>query len=331
MTTLVTDLGEFPPDTLDQRIPADQRQGRPANAQSSIWTPGVYHLSEADYHADTFLKGRSLSSSGARTIVNECPAKFDEESRQPFEPTVDLNLGKAAHQWLLEGNAWEEKFEALPEGQNGTTKAGKALVQDIKDSGRVPLKFDQFEIIKGMHKALVAHPFAHAAFQNGRAEQSLYWLDPAYRIVCRARPDYTPEKHRIIADYKTTRSADPAYLRRAMYDYGYHQQADWYLDGINALGLIEDPKFLFVFQEKKRPYLVTCATPDEEALAWAKIQNHKAREVFARCLDTGNWPGYADDIITLGLPQYAAYQLTERSERGDFATGNPTPENGATA
>lgn len=275
-----------------------------------ITEPGVYTLSLDAYHAHD-----SLSSSGARQLLAECPARFryGEPGR-----TKALDLGDAAHEWILEGEAWPQRHVVLNDDFNARTKDGKARIEEIEASGRRPLKASDFAIIKAMKQALEAHPLASAAFHNGKPEQSLFWRCSEFGIWCRARPDYLRLDSRIVPDYKTTRSAEPEYLMKAMFEYGYHQQAEWYLRGIETLGLIEEPRMLFVFQEKEPPFLVTCVTPSDVALQWAALQNRKAREVYARCLQTGVWPGYADDVVTLDLPVWAEHRLHDRSERGKF-------------
>jgi len=296
-----------------------------ADAPFIITEPGVYDIAEADYHSDVYIDGHSLSSSGARCIINECPAIFREQQLRPSRFTAEKDLGKAAHTWLLEGDSFADRYEILPPSHTGSNNAGKLRVKSIKAAGLQPVSHADFRIIKAMHKALVEHEFAHGAFQNGLSEKSLYWRDELTGIWCRSRNDFLPQKNRIIADYKTTRCAAPAALEKDIYTYKYHQQADWYLEGVRALKLIKDPVFLFVFQEKTPPYLVTCIVCSNAALLWGKKANRKAREVFADCIESGTWPGYVSDITTLDLPNYAEYQLTDQEERGAFAVRKGEP------
>lgn len=274
---------------------------------------GIVQMDIATYHARP-----ELSSSGARQVLNECPARYWFDRQHPPEPSDALNVGDAAHEWLLEGDSWPLRHGVLPESHNPRTKDGQQQIADIRESGKRPLKWGEFETIKAMVKALREHPFAGAAFRNGKPEQSLFWADDDSGLRLRARLDWLPNKGTIFADYKTTRSAEPGYLQKAMYDYGYHQQAEWYMTAVRSLGICDRPQFLFVFQEKEPPFIVTCVVPHEDALGWAKIQNRKARHIVAECTRTGHWPGYADDVITLDLPGWASKQLTEKSERGLF-------------
>lgn len=285
-------------------------------ADFHITSPGVYPLPANVYHGHKW----ALSSGRAKSLVDpeSCPAKVRHADENPEVRTKDMDFGKAAHEWLLEGDSWPQRFTVLSEGHNGTTKAGKAEVAEIEAAGKIPLKHEAFETIKAMVDALKAHSFAWKAFRNGRIEQSLYWKDAETGIWCRCRPDYLPIRGNILVDYKTQRSAAPIYLRRSMYNLGYHQQADWYCTGVRELGLIESPRFVFIMQEKTPPYLVKAVESNPNALAWAAIQNRAARHIFARCLRSGEWPDFGDDVEQIDLPPWAEKQLQDQSDSGLF-------------
>jgi len=290
--------------------------------------PGVYRNMPADtYHATW----PCLSSSGARKLLDTCPARFHYDRTNPPPSTDALDFGSLAHAWLLEPDAVNERYAILPEGHNGSTKEGKALVADIIASGRKPIKYDDWQTVRGMAAALDAHPFAGKLFANGKSEVSLFWQDADTGIMCRARPDWLPARGSIVTDYKTLRSVNPEDLAKSMWEYGYYQQAAWYCDGLAALGLIERPQFAFCFQEKRAPYLVTVATVSATAMEWGRIRNRKAREIFARCLETGVWPGYDgknakgeiictdNEVVSLDLPKWAENQLEQEHAAGLYA------------
>jgi hypothetical protein len=123
----------------------------------------------------------------------------------------------------------------------------------------------------------------------------------------------------MIPTHNTAPSADPEQFRRSVEKWGYHQQNDWYLDGIRALGLDDDPDFVFVVQMKTPPYLVSLIRLDEPTLRVAADRNAKARRIFARCQKSGYWPGFADlDIAEVGLPAYAVRQHDNDFDLGDL-------------
>jgi hypothetical protein len=125
-------------------------------------------------------------------------------------------------------------------------------------------------------------------------------------VMLRCRPDWRSPWEAI--DYKTTVSAEPGAIRRTVHKFGYHQQAAFYGAGLAALGFGDLP-FLFVFQEKVPPYLVTVTQLDEAALALGAELNRRAINLYARCLADDVWPGYASDVVVTSLPPYAYRDL----------------------
>jgi hypothetical protein len=82
-------------------------------------------------------------------------------------------------------------------------------------------------------------------------------------------------------------------------------QAAHYLDGAAELDLLpEDAEFLFVFQDKNPPHLVTVVDLDERALRIGREQMRLAIEIFRDCTEADMWPSYSDDIETISLPAW---------------------------
>jgi hypothetical protein len=170
-----------------------------------------------------------------------------------------------------------------------------------------------------MAAALRADKYAAALLnpEHGSPEQSLFWIDPATAVWCRARFDWlrdrAPDGRRtLFCDYKTTKSAAPDEIEKAILNYGYHQQAAWYLDGVRALDLAEpEAEFLLIFQEKAPPYLVTVAQIAYSSLRIGREQNRRAIELYAECTAANHWPGYTDGVANVALPIWAENRLTE--------------------
>jgi hypothetical protein len=266
--------------------------------------PGVYpNLSMAEYHGDR----ASLSSSGARRLLPpSCPALFRYEQDHPQPVKKVFDLGNAAHREVL-GNGPEL---VLIDAELWNTKAIKQDVADVRAEGGVPLKRGEYDAVLGMADAIRRHPVASVLFdpERGRPEQSVFWRDRS-GVMRRARFDWLPDPREgrlIIPDYKTCRSAEPSALARAVDEYGYHQQADWYRAAARAAGLGgDDTAFVFVCQEKTAPYLVTVVELDAMSLRIGAAKNRRAIETFARCTETGHWPGYSDAIEYVSLPVWA--------------------------
>lgn len=271
----------------------------------TITEPGVYAgIPDAVYHADPVPAG-SLSSSGARKLLPpSCPALYKHYRDNGQAPKRDFDLGHAAHTLVL--GAGPEIVEI--QHDSWRTNAAKDAAAAAREAGKVPLLSADYATVQAMAAALREHPTAAALLrpEGGRPELSMFWVDPETRIWCRARTDWLDVSRPgrlIVPDYKTCVSAAPDDLQRAIWDHGYHQQADWYLGGLRALGLAgEDSQFVFIFQEKRPPYLVTVAQLDPFALKVGAHLNREARHLYRDCVQSGRWPGYTDDVALIPLP-----------------------------
>jgi hypothetical protein len=264
---------------------------------AAVASPGVYDMPEDEYHANP-----ALSSSGARKLLPpSCPAiyRWERDNGQPHKPEFDF--GHAAHMVVL--GVGPELY--VVGADDWRTKAVKEERDEAYARGAVPLLPTEFDVVQAMAAALRAHPRASELFADGGvAEQSLLWTDRDTGVACRARPDWMASDR--LVDYKTTTNVSPGHISRAVENFGYHQQADWYLTAGIELDLIApDAEFLFVFQAKTPPYLVTVVDLDDVALKIGRDRNQRAREIFADCVATDVWPAYSDDIETVSLPAYA--------------------------
>lgn len=271
-----------------------------------VTTEGVHDVPIDDYHADPVPDG-SLSASGAKKLLPpSCPARFHHEREHPPAPTSTFDIGHAAHKLIL-GDGPEL---VVVDHDDWRTKAAKEARDEAHARGAVPLLARDHDQVQAMAAALREHPIVGNLFDadHGRPEQSLFWADDRTRVWRRARLDWLPDpidgQRMIVADYKTCASADPDTLERAVHNYGYHLQAAWYLDGIHALGLADDAAFVFVFQEKAAPYLVTVAELDARALQVGRALARQAIDIYVECATADHWPGYSDAVELLRLPAW---------------------------
>lgn len=299
----------------------------------TVTRPGVYRGMPAEtYHGDC-CDAPSLSASGAKLLMDECPAAFWHASTMnpDFVPERkrEFDIGTAAHLVFLEPDLFGERVVVI-DAADYRTKAARDARDDAYAAGKTPLLTEQARQVQAMRNALFAHPIARKAFSGGEAELSMFWRDQTFGVWLKTRPDYLPAHGRWVVDYKTAASANPRAFAKRAYDLGYFQQAAWYLDGVEATTGRRPEHFWFVVQQKDLPHLVTVCQLDEAAIEWGRLLNRKAVEVFARCLERGEWPGYrqpdaphVDKAFIIGLPGYAHFQLQDRDDAGEF---KPTPE-----
>jgi len=268
-----------------------------------ITEPGIYSIPPEQYHADP-VEGGSLTSSGARKLLR-CPARFRHELDCPPAPTEAMEVGSAAHRLVLGVGPELVRVEA-PDWRSSAARAER---DRARAEGKIPLLAHQHDAVHAMAARLREHPLAGALLRRpGKPEQTLVWRDSRTGVRCRAMVDYlsTPRRRLILVDYKTTSDASDDGIRSSVARYGYHQQAAWYCAGVRALGLSDDPAFLFIFQEKEPPYLARVVELDRPAMEYGEQRNRRALEIYRECVESGRWPGYSDKEITLiSLPEWA--------------------------
>lgn len=272
--------------------------------------PGIYDgIPEEQYHADR----ESLSVSGAKKLLPpSCPAIFKHERDHGQPQKAAFDFGHAAHATVL-GVGMPIEVIDVPDWR---TKAAQEAKKEAHAAGKVPLLASDKATVDEMAAAIRRHPIASALLnpERGKPEQSGYWLDTAHDVTRRFRLDWLPDTdggRLIVPDYKTCTSAEPSAIRKAAANFGYYQQHPWYVDGLKALEVADDIAFVFIFQEKTAPYLVTVAELDAEAVLLGRKRNDQALQVYAECVATNTWPSYTDDVELISLPGWATYQLQE--------------------
>lgn len=269
----------------------------------TIAEPGlVYDMNDATYHGDP-IDGGSLSSTFARLLTEHVPAKA-EALRRNRRASKAMNLGKAAHAHALGTGP-----ELIVWQHDGRTKDGKAeraeWADRIADESVVAVTANERDQIDGMALALMRDPVTRGILTKSDAEVSGFWQESG--TWCRARYDLLSDG--AAWDYKTTQDATRRGFSKAMGSYGYHQQADFYLRGLRALGHDAGRTALrFICQEAADPYLVQIHTPDEEAMALAAELNDRAIRIYAEARAAGHWSGYENTHAeATPLPGYYFY------------------------
>lgn len=267
---------------------------------ANITEPGVYDLPAEVYHADP-VKGGSLSSSGARKLLPpHCPARYRHELTNRATPTDDMTFGSAVHKLILGAGA----AIRIVDTDSWRTNDAKAAKKAAHEAGLIPLLTKDYEAAKVVADAVRRDRYAAKLLAEGTglAEQTLVWQDPETKVMCRAMLDWLPTKGRVAVDVKTCPSASPAKLPKHIADFGYHIQAAHYLDGMRALGIAAKPALVFVFVEKDAPHLVNPVQLNPLALEIGAHYIRQARLIWAECMESGQWPGYSDDIELIELP-----------------------------
>lgn len=257
----------------------------------------IPNLSNEDYHA-----GPGVSKSGLWTLHSKTPAHFKGMERKE---TKAMTFGSAAHMAVLEPDLLERTYGCLPKGHNGTTTAGKAATQAVKEAGLIPLKYDEYQGVLRIRDLLHADPLIQRLTSGAVYEQSAYWIDEETGELCRCRPDIYSPALKMMADVKTCRDASAWKFGKDIEDYGYHVQDAFYSDGWQAAGGGDVDAFVFIAIESEAPHLFQIYELDPTDKDQGRAIYRQALNRYAECKRTGIWPGYAGGVQTITRPKWA--------------------------
>lgn len=279
---------------------------------------GLYlHESEASYHGD---RDGVLSCSAMKQLLRS-PAHYRAwaESDMDSGQTEAQRFGKAFHCALLEPERFARDYYVLPadaprkptvtqinaKAPSEDTKKAVAYWSALDQDGRTILSPADMDKIHAMLASVQAHPWAKLLVQGGHGEVTLRWTDEATGLRCKARADYYREApKRYVLDVKTTSDASPDAFAKTVHNFGYHLQHAHYADGFRTLGLPLDGFYLLAI-ETEPPYVCQPYYLDAEAEGKGFALRTRAAALLKRCMETGHFPGYSDDISPIRLPAWA--------------------------
>lgn len=274
----------------------------------TVTKTGIFNnVSDAEYHAMT----DHLSSTGVRKLIPpSTPAHFDDWVKNPQPPSDAFDLGHVVHRLVLGKGAdyfpMDPKVHGLK--KDGTvadspaaTATWKAAAAEARADGKTPIHVDDLATAEKMRSSVFATPDAAALFKTGEPEVSIFATDPTTGVKLRARFDWL-DGHTAV-DLKTAANGAPDEFDRDAAKFGYYVQEMFYRHVAECAGWPIDA-FKFVVVEKRGPNLTTVHEWDDVARSIGKRLVRQAIDLYARCLEADDWPGYAPGTHVMGLPMW---------------------------
>ena len=263
-------------------------------------------IPNADYHAHPAISKSHLD------LIARSPmhywARYVDPNRVAPEPTAAMLLGSAVHTHVLELDTWDSRYITAPEGIDRRTKAGKESFAVFQEAAgdRVTITRDDTDLVMAMGRAVHGHPAAAMLLNKlpGKAEATYMWFDDGTGLQCKCRPDWISNDGSVLVDLKTTEDASPNEFRRSIAKWNYHNQAAWYLNGVEQATGKRPEQFLFICVEKRAPHCVAVYAADAAMIAAGETATRKALDTLAICRAADHWPGYSDQIESIGLPSW---------------------------
>jgi len=259
-------------------------------------------IANADYHGSD-----ELSRSTASSLLTTSPQKVRWERDNPRPSSLPFIMGGCFHGMVLEPECLDVEYAIKPteiDGKSPLTKHYKeefAAMQEERPDAQW-LKADEWKTCLGMAEAIMSNPvYTHYASDvEAIAEGSGYFDYNGAK--CKVRPDlYTSDG--TIIDLKSTQDASEAGFRKSVRNFGYDFQSCWYIEAMRAMGL-PARQFIFCVVEKVAPFSVATYTLTESEIDRHKPRMQRACDLWATCMDTGVWPGYPEEVVTLDLSRF---------------------------
>ena len=243
-----------------------------------------------------------LSQSAIKDFIKS-PAHYLVATEQTSEPTPAMQLGTAFHAVMLQDNPTDHY--AVKIKMDGRTKDGKAYNEQfaLDNAGKVVINSEEEEILFDMRRSIFKHPLASKlAFGLTHKEFAVFGTMETNDGMVRLKGliDGYSETEGYILDYKTCEDASPLGFIKAIRDRRYDIQSvqyPWLLN--NAKMKVKD--FYFVCVEKVPPYAVGVYRIDLDNLIETGKKWAWAIGDFCECQNTGKFPAYSDDCLTLTL------------------------------
>lgn len=293
--------------------------------------PGLY----SDVSMPAYHEIHAVSSSGLSKL-KQSPAHLKSYIDDEYEETHALKLGRMVHICVLEPEIWDEKIvclgdcEATKKGDGEPcTNSAKGVWDETElcgthsrglgepDEDIKTVKQKDYEAAMAIRETILNSMRTRDLVRtDGESEYTMIWEDPDTGLKCKARMDrYSPNvPSGAIVDLKTTRSADPDYFSKKIFDYGYYLQAAHYLKGAQALDL-DIKHFVIIACEKKPPYAVRPYRMRDALSDPVEDELFDLYHLWKRCIETDSWPGYPDRLVDISVPGWAEDKMdTERQQ-----------------
>jgi hypothetical protein len=235
--------------------------------------PGIYpNMNRLDYDNCPALSCTALKkwlSLGAK------PSKFNYwlKNRWDKPPTEAFLIGSALDCRLLDGRGYSSHFAVAPKVDR-RTNAGKAqwAAFEAASPGKTILTLEQGELVQQMAYSLLRTESLQGVFEHC---QKTSICDPLFGFPCKAEIDLFNPNSTHLLDLKTCRDVSEEWFKKAFIDYGYAEQASFYLMLAQAAGL-EKRIFSFIGVEKEPPWAV-------EVYSFAPWEDEKHWMLFDAC------------------------------------------------
>ncbi len=271
-----------------------------------------YDVSWEDYRAFDAINQSSIKD-GERSMLHM------RDGRDNPKPATDpMKFGTLLHAGQLEPLEIANRYVVAPDLTEGieakVPRATKVFKERMKafveaNEGKEVVTQDEYDRVLAIVTAIAKHPAASRLFgRQGGREVTLVWEDADTGLLCKARCDaLVLDAWETIGDLKSTRDASPPEFVKSIARYGYGLQAAFCLDGLAACGHA-NANFVIIACESEPPHGVAAYEIDGDWLKFGRVDYRRILRQYAKCLSSGEWPGYSMEVEQPEVPKWLKSQ-----------------------
>ena len=273
---------------------------------------GLYYgLPNEAYHA-----GPGLSCTGMKELLRSPKHYFgkylDPTRPEPEEEPGQL-LGSLFHTALFEPAEFHLRYAAAPVGVRRNSKKWDDFEASLR-KGQRGVAAKEHTTALNMARSMRSVGDARELLSRGQPEVSAYAEyevtdddGEITKVLVRVRPDWVHDVDAdsvILFDGKSCGDASIGEFSRQIAKKLYHMQAALYMDVYAKASGKVVREFVFGQCEAKWPHVAnTCALyPDD--IEKGRALYRQAIQTYARCIKSGNWPGYSETVQLAMLPAW---------------------------
>jgi hypothetical protein len=224
-----------------------------------------------------------ISSHWLKDMLNspaECYRKHLDPLRPVQESTKAMQFGTLVHCLALTPLQFGDEF--IIARYERRSKAGKEHYAELKATGMIIVKPDEFEHAQAIVAAMKAHPDARQLLSGGQKEKTIIQERRHGLLPLKARLDIHHSDQRLVGELKTIH--DIGKIKATMERYRYPLSAAFYADISHA------EKVQFIFVQTGEPYEVTVFELSRLQLQEGREQFQTALQRFDECWKANHWP-----------------------------------------
>ena len=268
---------------------------KPYNSKLEPLKEGLFDIEETVYRKIkalniTYAKLFNRSALHVWTAVNDPKSEL-------ITPSYAMKQGTAFHWAVLE----PERFKSEVVMESALNKNSNAYKEwAAEHDGKLIIKAQDIVNVKKMVEVMQSKASVAGYLSGGWAEKCILWYEDDYNIWCKGRLDWIRDDGQALIDLKKTQVASRFAFEMAIRRYEYNMQGAHYMRGYSKIMGYRPAEWVWIVSEIEPPNECNVFVADPIEIDSAEATLEYWYERYASCLETGHWPGYADEPIYLG-------------------------------